>query len=253
MPRVWFVLAITLAASPALAHVAPSVDDNNRYLKITPGADRLRLAYTVFFGEVPGAQMRRTVDANHDGTISDAEAQAFGDKLGAEVASSLELTLDGHPLPVAWTTVSVGMGTPQTAGGAFSVDLVAWPCLASVRGKHTVALRDRFRIPRPGETELKVEDAPGISIEHARVGAIDDPRYDYKFAGPGGPLADDGLDLAYTASDKAPRLADGSCATAAPVGTKKRIPIVVLIGAAAVLGLLLAGIVVLVRRRQRRG
>jgi hypothetical protein len=252
MSRVWLVLAITLAASRALAHVAPSVDDNNRYLKVTPGADRVRLAYTVFFGEVPGAQMRKTVDADHDGAISDAEAQAFGAKLAAEVASSLELSLDGHPVPVAWTTVSVGTGSPQTAAGAFSVDLVTWPCLATAFGKHTLALRDHFRIPRPGETELKVEEAPGISIEHARVGGVDDPGYDYRFAGPGGPLSDEGLDLAYTASDKAPRMADGSCAAATPVG-KKRIPIVVLIGAAAVLGFLLAGIVVLVQRRQRRG
>ena len=253
MSRVWLVLAITLAASRALAHVAPSVDDNNRYLKVTPGADRIRLAYTVFFGEVPGAQMRKTVDANHDGTISDAEAQAFGDKLASEVASSLELALDGRTVPVTWTTVSVGTGSPQTAGGAFSVDLVAWPCLASVRGKHTVALRDRFRIPRPGETELKVEDAPGISIERARVGAVDDPGYDYKFAGPGGPLADDGLDLAFTAGDKAPLTADGGCAAASAPAKKQGLPVMLVIAPAAVIGFLLAGIVVLVQRRKRRG
>ena len=253
MSRVWLVLAITLAASRALAHVAPSVDDNNRYLKVTPGADRVRLAYTVFFGEVPGAQLRKTVDADHDGTISDAEAQAFGDKLASEVGSSLELTVDGRAVPVTWTTVSVGMGGPQTAGGAFSVDLVGWPCLASVRGKHTVALRDRFRIPRPGETELKVEDAPGVSIEHARVGAVEDPGNDYRFAGPGGPLADDGLDLAYTASDKAPLTAEGGCAAASAPAKQQGLPLMLVIAPAAVIGFLLAVIVVLVQRRKRRG
>ena len=42
------VVAVTLLS----AHVAPSVDDNNRYLKVTPQADGVRLAYTGFFGEI---------------------------------------------------------------------------------------------------------------------------------------------------------------------------------------------------------
>lgn len=251
MTRVCLVLAITLAASVAAAHVAPSVDDNNRYLKVTPGADRLRLAYTVFFGEVPGRQMRTTVDTNHDGTISDAESQAFATKLAAEVAAQLEITIDGHTAPVTWETVVAGMGTPATTGGAFSVDLVAWPCLPSVRGHHAVALHDRFRIPRPGETELKVEDAPGIAIERARIGTADDPGYDYKFAGPGGPISEDGLDLAFTASDKAPLTGGGSCAAPAPAGSK-RVPTIIVIGAAAVIGFVLAGVITLVQRRKRR-
>src|SRR3954468_2766842 len=112
------VLAITLAATAgARAHVAPSVDDNNRYLKITPAADRVRIAYTVFFGEVPGAQTRPSIDADHDGRISDAEAQTFGGKLGGEVGPSLELTIDGATQPVTWTTVAVGIGAPEVAAG----------------------------------------------------------------------------------------------------------------------------------------
>src|SRR6476659_5617187 len=88
-------LALTLAAVQAAAHVAPSVDDNNRYLKLTPLGDRVRLAYTVFYGEVPGAAMRQQLDANRDGTIDDAESSAFGEKLAAEVAASIDVTVDG--------------------------------------------------------------------------------------------------------------------------------------------------------------
>jgi hypothetical protein len=146
------VAAITLAGARVDAHVGPSVDDNNRYLKLTPGADRVRLAYTVFFGEVPGAQMRRSLDGNRDGQISDAEAKAYGDKLAAEVAPSLEITVDGITWRVTWSTVTVGMGTPSVTAGAFSVDLVGYLCLPSARGRHAVLLRDRFRVPRPGET-----------------------------------------------------------------------------------------------------
>src|SRR5512139_3723200 len=118
------VVMITLAPR-ALAHVAPSVDDNNRYIKITPQADRLRLAYTVFFGEVPGAALRRTVDADHDGAISDAEAQTYGDRVAADVLAAVEVAVDGTQQRIAWKQGSVGMGSPSVTAGAFSIDMIA--------------------------------------------------------------------------------------------------------------------------------
>src|SRR5690348_13409378 len=95
------VVAITLLSG----HVAPSVDDNNRYLKVTPLGDRVRLAYTVLFGQVPGATERRSIDANHDGQIDDAEAQAFADKIGSQVAATLDVDLDGAGQKVTWSIV----------------------------------------------------------------------------------------------------------------------------------------------------
>lgn len=217
MLRWLVVLGLTLAPNLASGHVAPSVDDNNRYLKLTPLGDRVRLAYTVFFGEIPGASERRGIDANRDGKIDDAEAKAFAQKLAAEVGAALEIDVDGANAPVTWAVVDAGMGTPDVAAGSFSVDLVAYLCLPSVRGHHRVLVRDRFRIPHPGETEAKIEDSPGVTIDRAHVGPADDPSYDFRFAGPGGPLEDDGLELVFTAGDKAVVTADGQCvAKAAP-------------------------------------
>ena len=243
------VLAVTFAASQAWAHIAPSVDDNNRDVKLTPAADRVRISYTVLFGEVPGAQTRKTIDTNHDGTISDDEASDFGTKIAGEVGPSLDVTVDGKVNPVTWATVSVGMGSNQTVAGSFSVDLVAWACLPIARGKHRIVVRDRFRIPRPGETEAKVEDSPGVTIHHARVGTLNDPTHDYRFAGPGGPLADDGIDVEFTASDKAPLTADGTCAgKTASDRPPARLIIMLALGIAFVLAVFVA---VLVRRRGR--
>ena len=244
------VLAVTIAAPPAVAHISPSVDDNNRYVKLTPAADRVRISYTVLFGEVPGAQTRKTIDANRDGTISDDEASVFGTKIAGEVAPALDVTVDGKVQPVTWATVSVGMGSEQTAAGSFSVDLVAWACLPVARGKHQIVVRDKFRIPRPGETEVKVEDSPGVTIHHARVGTLSDPTNDYRFAGPGGPLADDGLDLEFTASDKAPLTADGTCSTTS--AAKARPPTRMIITLAAGIAFVLAVIAIVIKRRRRR-
>ena len=148
------VLAIAVAlggAAPARAHVAPAVSGNNRYLKLTALGDRLRLAYTVFYGEAPGATLRRAIDRNHDGTIDDRETQAFGERIARDVARALIIAVDHIPQPVAWSQVVVGLGTPSATAGAFSIDLVAWLCLSSPRGKHAVLLRDAYPLDRPGK------------------------------------------------------------------------------------------------------
>jgi hypothetical protein len=212
----WSLVVIAAAAATARAHVAPSMDDNNRYLKLTPLGDRVRLAYTIYLGEVPGAAARRELDVDHDGAISDAEAQAFGAKLAAQVQPGLAITVDGAPAPVAWAEIDVGMGQPVTAAGSFSVDLIAWLCLPSAGGSHTVVLRDAFVLPRPGETELRVEDTPGVHVTIARLGMIDLVDLDARWQGAGGPLAHDGFTLAFDASDKAPIPKDGACAATAP-------------------------------------
>jgi hypothetical protein len=246
------VVAITLLSG----HVAPSVDDNNRYLKLTPLGDRIRLAYTVFYGEVPGAGMRRTIDANGDGQIDDAEAKAFARDLGKQVAAALVVEVDGRTDPVTWTTIDPGMGTPVVAAGAFSVDLVAYFCFAKPRGRHHIVVHDRFRISRPGETEAKVDDSPGVTIERAHVGAADDPTYDFRFAGPGGPLETDGLEVVLFADQDAPVLGDGTCkpapaAAGNAAGSGGKIGIGIAIGLGVGIGIAIA-VIVLVRRRHMR-
>lgn len=238
-------LATAIAARPARAHVQPSVDDNNRYVKVQPLGDRIRVTYTVMFGDVPGASMRPSIDADHDRTISEAEARAFGEKLARDVAESVTLVLDDTARPLAWSEVAVGMGSPQVAAGTFSVDLVAWVC--ADRGRHALTFHDRFRLPRTGETELKIEDSPGVTIEHARVGATDAPDHDFRFQGPGGPLADDGLALTYVATDRAPVTPDVTCA-AAPRGPRWLVALAVGAGLALAAG----GTLVVARRRRLR-
>lgn len=249
------VLAITVgAAAAASAHVAPSVDDNNRYLKLTPLGDRVRLAYVVFYGEVPGARLRSTLDTDRDGSIGDAESRAFGGKLAAEIAGALDVSIDGAQQKLAWSTVSVGMGSPRVAAGAFSVDLVAYLCLPSVRGRHELRLFDRFRVPRPGEFEVKIDDSPGVRVERVRVGEHPaDPGGGFRFVGPGGPLSDQGLELAFTAGEAALVPTDGACGAASSRKRRGASPLVIAVAAAAGCALAVAAAVAARRRGRRNG
>jgi hypothetical protein len=248
------IAGIAGRAAPAAAHVAPSVGDNNRYVKLTPLGDRVRLAYTVFYGEAPGAELRKAIDANHDGAIDDAESQAFGSRIADQLAAVLELTVDGARRTVTWSQVVVGMGTPSATAGTFSIDLVASICVTPARGSHAIELRDRFELPHPGETEIRFEDSPGVAIDRARVGDDGDPGIDYKIIGPtpvlgtAGPAG--GIALAFTAGPKAVVASDAACAGSAPTGASTGAPTVAIVGAAAGLAIL-AGAVTLARRRAR--
>jgi hypothetical protein len=211
-------LGLLLLRAEAGAHVAPSLDDNNRYLKLSLLGDRVRLAYTVFFGEVPGLAMRRTIDTDRDGQLSDAETDGFARKLADEVAGQLAVQLDGRDAAVTFSLVSFGSVTAAVAGsgsgGAFSVDLVATLCLQASRegrseaggeasGKangelvHRLTLRDRFHVPRPGETEVHLEDGPGISIGKAAIGEHGAAERVFRFAGHVPALSEPGLQVEF--------------------------------------------------------
>lgn len=208
-----------LPARSAHGHVAPSRDTNNRYIKLTPMRDRVRLAYTVFLGELPGAQARRQMDANRDGRIDEQEAQHHAVPLAESVQQNLVLTVDGSAHALSWSELHVGLGTPVTDAGAVSIDLIGWLCLGNDTGaaagrEHAVTLHDRFRLPRPGETELHVQASPGISVTRSAVGpeSRDVVRLAFQWHGSQVPLASEGYQLAFTVAPDAALLpAGGPC------------------------------------------
>src|SRR6187551_2105533 len=155
--------AIALASAPARGHVEASVDANNRYLKLSPMGDRIRLAYTVLFGHEPGAAMRRRLDRDRDGQISSAEADALGRELAAALQPALTIAIDGEPLAWQWARVDVGLGTPAVGGGSLSVDLIAWLCTPPGT-THRLQLRDEYMVEKAGDSELKLETGPGITL-----------------------------------------------------------------------------------------
>ncbi len=238
-------LAIMAALGPAAGHVAPAVGDNNRFLKLGVLGDRLRLAYTIFYGERPGRTLRGELDADHDGAITDAETAPFGERIAREVAAAVALEVDGAPRPIAWQQVVVGMGTPSASAGAFSIDLIASICVAFPPGPHTVVLRDHYALDRPGDTEVAAEDNPGVAIRHSAIGGAQDEAHDYHLVGPSGALATHGLELRLAANPRAVATPDEVCPAPA-----RPLPLPAIAGGGA--AVLAAAIALLVLRRRRQ-
>ena len=183
------LLPLLLVAAPAAAHVAPSPSVNNRYLKATLLPGEVRLAYTVFLGDRPGAAARRAMDADGDGRIDDAEARAFGARILEQVAPGLDVNVDGRAAR-GWRVADVGLGTATVAGGALSVDLtltVPYPDPAAA--EHTLRLDDHVQLPDPGEGEVLVEESPGVrALESHLADAAGGVELRFPFQGnPAGP------------------------------------------------------------------
>jgi len=200
-----------LGAGEAVAHVAPSPTDNNRYLKLTLQGDRARLSYTVFFGDRPGAAERMRMDRNGNGLIEDDEAHAFGADLLAQVAPAVTFELDGQPVTAKWKLTDVGLGLAQVSGGAFAVDLAVEAPTGATAGAHTLWIDDRFKLPMPGDTEIRVEESPGVRAVAAHLGRDGQGlQLRYAFRGEADKPGERGVRVDYSVDAEAARAATAS-------------------------------------------
>lgn len=247
------LVALCLATS-ASAHVKPSRDVNNRYLKLTPSVDRVRLVYTVYIGEVPGRAERARLDRDKDGLITDAEANRFRDAIAKGVGDTLSIEVNGRPHALKWSQTYIGLGTPTTDAGSFAIDLITWVCLPPGK-QHQLVVRDGFRIALPGETEVKIEDGPDVRVTRASLGPTGPSMMEMKWLGGPGEAATAGIHLGFEVEAAPPTLLSPGdvCGQAAAAGaTEDAGATRPLLWTAGALALLLAGAAAMAWRRGRR-
>jgi hypothetical protein len=125
--------------------------------------------------------------------------------------------------------------------------MIAWLCLSSPKSQiaHSLVLTDTFQVPRPGETELRVVESPGVTIGRSTFGKEGKrSQLEFKWTGAGGPIATIGYHLDFETDPKtAPMANDGRCKhrpTAAPKsGLTLPVKLAIIGGVAAVIGLVL--------------
>lgn len=131
---------MTSVASAHLGHIVLSAE---RYLKMDAASDEVRLVVSLTLGPTEGRRVLEAADGDGDGTVTRAEADAYMAKWGEGLETDLPVTVDGHPVQVAWGEPylePIGRVQPTRA----NVEMVAHVPLE--RGQHTVAMRDRMRV-----------------------------------------------------------------------------------------------------------
>ncbi|HSO55697.1 MAG TPA: hypothetical protein VL330_23805, partial [Actinomycetes bacterium] len=79
---------LAAGAAPAAAHPLGNFTVN-AYSGLRVGPDRLGVDYVVDMAEIPTFQTRQAVDADHDGTVSPAEAATWRDRECLRLAAGL--------------------------------------------------------------------------------------------------------------------------------------------------------------------
>ena len=122
-PLVVIGIVAALLAAAFLALAAPQIASAhplgnftvNRYSRIEVYSDKLRVNYVLDMAEIPTFQDATNVDTNGDGTVSDAEAQAYAASKAAELQKNLGLQLNGESQTLHLTDSHVSFPEGQGA------------------------------------------------------------------------------------------------------------------------------------------
>jgi ABC-type nickel/cobalt efflux system permease component RcnA len=136
----------------------------NHFARIESGAAVARIHYVVDLAEVPAFQESQKADLDSDGNLTEAELNAYLDRVTPGYLAGLKLTVDGAPVTLRLTGKSVGK--QPGAAGLFTLRIVY-----ELTGEFAVAsAAPRFRFEnantaeRAGWREIVVAPAPGAQV-----------------------------------------------------------------------------------------
>lgn len=153
----------------------------NRYSRIEVYSDVVRVQYVLDMAEIPTFQENSGVDADGDGAISAAEAQAYADAAVPALLSNLELSFDNERADLV--TVAANAAFPEGQGGLLTTRLTATYEALTPSGVVSLTYSDANYSDRLGWREIVVSavtgaeltgDYPQQDVSHALTAYPDD-------------------------------------------------------------------------------
>jgi nickel/cobalt exporter len=174
-----FALSATVVAVPSAAFAHPLGNFTvNLYsgIQLTPG--EVRIDYVLDMAEIPTFQEMSNIDANGDGTASDAERASWAERTAPELLSNLTLSVGGRPVDLR--VVSSGMRFRPGQGGLQILRLEA-TFAGEVASQGGLAYRDDNYADRIGWREITAVGAEGEAIAGSSVpaGSVSDGLLSY--------------------------------------------------------------------------
>jgi ABC-type nickel/cobalt efflux system permease component RcnA len=134
----------------------------NRYSRIEVYSDKLRVNYVLDMAEIPTFQDAANVDTNGDGTVTDAEAQAYAASKAAELQKNLGLQLNGASQDLRLTESHVSF--PEGQGGLQTTRLTATYETSPPAGLVALTYVDANFADRLGWREIVVLPTTGAQL-----------------------------------------------------------------------------------------
>jgi nickel/cobalt exporter len=179
--KLLFVIALSAAVvavpSAALAHPLGNFTVNlYSGIQLTPG--EVRIDYVLDMAEIPTFQEMSSIDADGDGTASDAERASWAGRTAPELLSNITLTVGGRRVDLR--VVSSGMRFRPGQGGLQILRLEA-TFAGEVASQGSLTYRDDNYADRIGWREITAVGADGEAITGSSVpaGSVSDGLLSY--------------------------------------------------------------------------
>ena len=161
------VAAVLSAPAAAIAHPLGNFTVN-RFAGIELTPDEVRIDYVLDLAEIPTVQVRPEIDADADGTVTDAERAAWAARTAPTLLANLTLTVDGRPVPL--DVVSSSMRFRPGQGGLDILRLEA-TFAGPVASAGELAFADANFADRIGWAEVTAAGADGTAVAGSSVPA----------------------------------------------------------------------------------
>jgi hypothetical protein len=165
-------LALVAALLPGTAAAHPEVSPQlvNRYLSLIVVGDRVEFFVTLLYGALPGAEVRRGMDQDHDGRLSEAEQQEGKRQWQRRAGELASVRLDGVPIPLGEAAADLQLG-PDTSAGPAPLVVEVYGSRPLREGTHQLRLEPGWDPPGLGETEMVLDLAAGWDLVSSRRAA----------------------------------------------------------------------------------
>jgi len=166
--RGWLLAVLALAPLCVRADTVASLLGNftvNQYCGLKISADAVDVHYAVVFGQLPALRELHLADANSDGVTTQAERDAYVERLAPSFAKELKLAMNGSQVPLRATHWTSSLPTEQ---GGFSlrldIDFSGVLPHAAGNAKHTLTFSNQNYPGQIGWNEITVQAPPSIAV-----------------------------------------------------------------------------------------
>ena len=136
----------------------------NQYSRLEVGKSQIKLREVLDMAEIPTFQESASIDADHDGKMSQDEINAYAARLTPDYAANLRISINGENIAVrpVSTDASFGIGAGDLPTLRISWDMIAdLPATGEI---NRLNFRNNNYAGRVGWNEITVNRATGVSL-----------------------------------------------------------------------------------------
>lgn len=166
-PLVALVLALAVPVA-ALAHPLGNFTVN-RYSRVELAGQSIRVFHVVDMAEIPSVQERQIADADQNGIASQQEWETYRERRASELQQGLDLSIDGHPVPLTVEDSAIEVATGQADLPLIRLEMWLTATVPAGGAERSAVYRDRNDPARAGWREIVVTALDDASLVRSNV------------------------------------------------------------------------------------